>query len=235
MTLQDVMAELEQLGNPGTKKILTKHGAREPFFGVKVGDLKKIVKKIKVDHALALELYATGNSDAMYLAALICDPKQMSVDDLDRWAEGAYWYMIAEYSVAWVAAESGHGFEVARRWIDSGQENYASAGWATLGSLLALTPNEELDLKEIQSLLDRVNKTIHSELNRVRYTMNGFVIAVGSYVEPLHTEAIAVAEAIGKVEVYTGETSCKVPLAAPYIGKATARGSLTKKKKKVRC
>jgi len=46
MTLNEVMSQLEAAGNPGTKKILEKHGAKEPHFGVKVADLKKIVKQI---------------------------------------------------------------------------------------------------------------------------------------------------------------------------------------------
>jgi len=47
MTLHEVMRELEAMGNEQTKKIFLRHGAKEPFFGVKVGDLKKIVKKSK--------------------------------------------------------------------------------------------------------------------------------------------------------------------------------------------
>ena len=78
MTLQEVMTELEAYGNPQTKKTLIPHGAKEPFFGVKVADLKKILKKTKKNHDLSLELYATGNSDAMYLAGLMADEKKIS-------------------------------------------------------------------------------------------------------------------------------------------------------------
>ena len=71
MTKEEVLHALELLGSAATKKIYMRHGAREPFFGVKVGDLKKWKKKIGQDQALALALYNTGNSDAMYLAGLI--------------------------------------------------------------------------------------------------------------------------------------------------------------------
>jgi hypothetical protein len=39
MTVDEVMRELERLGNPTTKRTLMKHGAREPFFGVKIEEL----------------------------------------------------------------------------------------------------------------------------------------------------------------------------------------------------
>ena len=53
----------------------------------------------------------------------------------------------------------------------------------------------------------------------VRYSMNNFVICVGTYVAPLGDAAIAAARALDKVEIYMGETACKVPDAEPYIMK----------------
>ena len=91
MTLEEVMAELEGYGNPQTKNTFIKHGVREPYFGVKVQDMKKIVKKVKKNHQLSLELFATGNSDAMYLAGLIADENKITKNDLNRWAREAYW------------------------------------------------------------------------------------------------------------------------------------------------
>ena len=71
MTAAEIVAELKKLGNESYKKVLIKHGAKEPFYGVKIEDLKKIQKRIKKDYQLALDLYDTGISDAMYLAGLI--------------------------------------------------------------------------------------------------------------------------------------------------------------------
>ena len=68
MSLKDVMAELKKLGNEQQKKTYFRHGVREPVYGVKIADLKVIQKKVKKDYELSLQLYDTGNSDAMYLA-----------------------------------------------------------------------------------------------------------------------------------------------------------------------
>ena len=78
MNKAEVDAELEKFGSESIKNIYLNHGAKEPFFGVKVSDLKTILKKIKNDQHLALELYQTGNSDAMYLAGLAADGSKMS-------------------------------------------------------------------------------------------------------------------------------------------------------------
>lgn len=235
MTTQEILAELETYGNPGTKKIYTKHGAPEPFFGVKVQDLKKIVKKVKKNHELSLELYDTGNSDAMYLAGLIADEKKITKKDLNKWAKNGSWYYISEFAVAWIAAESKFGWELGLNWIDSPKENIASSGWSTLSNYISITPDEELDIEAISDLLDRAEKEVHNAQNRVRYTMNGFIIAVGSYVEALTEKAYEVGKRVGKVKVEMGGTACKVPLAPAYIDKVVSQGRVGKKRKMARC
>lgn len=236
MTVDEVLTELKALGNESTKRTLMKHGAREPFFGVKIEDLKKkLLKRVKADQELALALYDTGNSDAMYLAGLAVDPQKMTKAQLKRWAKGAYWYMISGYTVAGVAAESKFAWDLALEWIDSKQEQVANAGWCTLASWVGITADEKLPLDELKKLLDRVEKQIHAAPNRVRYAMNCFVIAAGGCVVPLNKYAVAVAKRIGKVAVDVGDTSCKVPLASEYIEMMREKGRIGKKRASARC
>jgi 3-methyladenine DNA glycosylase AlkD len=235
MSAMTVIEELQSLGSESIKKVLIKHGAREPFYGVKVEHLKKIQKRIKMDYKLALELYETGISDAMYLAGLIADDAKMTKKDLQRWVEQAYWYMLSEYTVPWVAAGSPVGHELALEWIDSKKENIAAAGWSTLSSLVGTRPDADLDIAELKKLLERVAKTIHQQPNRVRHVMNGFVIAVGSYVPALTAAALETAKKVGTVSVDMGGTACKVPAAADYIQKVKDRGAIGKKRKSAKC
>lgn len=235
MTYEEIMLELEKLGNEQTKQTFFRHGAREPYFGVKIGDLKKLVKYVKKDQALAERLYDSGVSDAMYLAGLSINPKLMSKELLQKWVKQAYWYLLAEYTVAGVAAESPFGKELALEWIESPEEMVAVCGWSTYGGYISITPDEQLDLDEIRSLLKRTRQEIHSERNRVRYAMNGFVIAVGVYVNELIEEANKTAERIGKVHVDVGDTACKVPLATAYIDKVVSMGKAGNKKKTCIC
>ncbi|HXC03456.1 MAG TPA: DNA alkylation repair protein [Bacteroidia bacterium] len=235
MTSKEILSQLKTMGSESTKKVLVKHGAKEPFYGVKVGDLKTIVKKVKVNHTLALELYDSGISDAMYLAGLIADDSKMTKKNLQDWIKKAYWYMLSEYTVPWVAAGSMHGHELAKEWIESKDEKTAAAGWVTYSCLLAIKDDKELDMKEIKSLVDRIQKDIHKSPNRVRHTMNNFIISVGGYIAPLSEHAIAAAKKIGTVQVNMGDTACKVPSAPAYIEKMKERGSFTKKKKTVKC
>ena len=235
MTAKEIVEQLKPLGAESYKKVLRNHGVPEPLFGVKIEELKKFQKRIKQDYQLALDLFDTGNYDAMYLAGLIADDMKMSKKDLQQWAKKAHCQGISEYTVPWVASESRFGLELAREWIESKQESIAATGWATLSSLLAIKDDAELDVTELKKLLERVQKTIHQQPNRVRYTMNGFVVAVGSYVRELTEPAMQTAKQMGAVTVEMDGTACKVPSAADYILKMQKRGAIGKKRKTAKC
>jgi len=235
MTVQQIMTELKSRGDEQIKKIFLKHGVKEPFFGVRIEYLKAIQKKIKTDYKLALDLYATGNADAMYLAGLITDDASMTKADLQTWVKQAVSNNISEYTVPWVASGSRHGYELGMRWINAKEDHIVTAGWATLGGWVATRPDEALDLPAIKDLLQKVKKEIHGAPNRVRYTMNNFVICVGSYVKPLTADAMATAAAIGEVTVNMNGTACKVPSAAEYIQKVRDKGKWGVKKKTMKC
>ncbi len=235
MTTKEILTELQEYGDEPTRNTLIKHGAKEPLFGVKVQDLKKILKRTKKNHELSLELYATGNSDAMYLAGLMADEKQITKEQLTDWVEKAYWSYLSEYTVPWVAAETEFGFELGLTWINSKAEGIASAGWSTLAYYAAVNEDDHLDIGMYKKLLDRVAIDIHRAKNRVKYTMNGFVISVGTYVKNLTEKATEVAEKIGVVEVDMNGTACKVPFARDYIQKVIDKQRVGKKRKTARC
>jgi 3-methyladenine DNA glycosylase AlkD len=205
------------------------------MFGVKVADLKVIAKKIKGEQALALQLYDSGNYDAMYLAGLVADGSLMSKKALEHWAKGTHCEALCGYTVPWVAAESRYGRELALKWIDSKKEATAVCGWSTYAGIVATRPDEELDLDEIAGLLERMAANAKTAPNKVRYAMNQFVIAVGSYVKPLLKVAKKTARTIGTVSVDMGDTACQVPDAVAYIEKVEAMGRVGKKRKTMKC
>ena len=235
MKLKEAMAALAAKGSESVKVLWLKHGAKEPFFGVKIGDLKPLARKLKGEQALALELYATGNGDAQYLAGMVADGAAMTRAQLQSWADGAAWRMISATIVPWVVSENAEGFAVAMKWIDSPKESLAIAGWHSLGALVTVRPDAELPIKELGALLDRIAKMLPQAPNRVRQAMNSFVISCGTYVAPLGANAIATARKLGQVEVDVGDTDCRIPDAESYIMKSRRGAPIAPKRKTVRC
>jgi 3-methyladenine DNA glycosylase AlkD len=236
-TITSIMAELKKKGSEKTCQMYARHGmATKNMFGVSMADLKVIAKTIKKQQTLALELYETGNSDAMYLAGLVADGSRMTKKQLIAWAEGAAnLQMISEYTVPWVTVENPEGRDLAMQWIKSKKEHFATSGWCTYSGFLAIKPDAELNLLEIESLLATIVKEINGTQNRVRYTMNNFVIAVGTYVKPLVKQAKASARQMGTVSVDLGDTACSIRPAIPQIEKIESSGRIGQKRKTIRC
>jgi hypothetical protein len=235
MDLENVMQELEALGKDRIKKTYISNGAHEPLFGVATGAMKPLAKLIKKDQALAEQLYATGNYDAMYFAGIIADPKAMTEADFNRWIDGAYFYMLSDYVVAVTLAEAGIAQEVADNCIASGEELKMSAGWSCYCWLLGNRKDSEFSSSKLADMLDQVEKTIHESPERTKSAMNSFIYTVGISYLPLHEKAVGTAKAVGPVEIKRDNKKPSIVLAAETIQKEIDRGKLGFKRKYVRC
>jgi 3-methyladenine DNA glycosylase AlkD len=225
MTFQEAMAALERAGSAQTRKTYARHGAKEPMFGVSFAVLSGLVKRIRVDHELALQLWDTGNFDARNLALKIADPARITPADLDRWASGMHARMCGIY-IASLAAESPHAHAKAKQWLADKDVDRRCAGWGVLAQLA----QRDADAPDapFADALARIEKSIHAAPNAEREPMNGAVIAIGCRNVALRKAALAAAKRIGKVEVDHGDTACKTPDAAQYIektwGYSTSKG-----------
>jgi 3-methyladenine DNA glycosylase AlkD len=225
LTYAQVMAELEAAGSAQTRKTYLRHGASEPLFGVSFAMLKAMLKRIKVDHELAIALWDSGNYDARNLAVKVVDPSAMAPADLDRWARGAGGAMCTNY-VALVAVDGPHARSKVSEWLASAENAERTAGWSLLGQL-ALR-DESLPDAWFATWLDTIERTIHTAPNSQREAMNQSVIGIGCRNQALRGLATAAARRIGPVEIDHGDTACETRDAASDIEKswahATARG-----------
>lgn len=235
LDFDSVMRELESLGTEHTKRSYLSRGVREPLFGVATGAMKPLRKQAGVDQGLADRLWETGNYDAMYFAGMIADVRAMTEADFDRWIAGAYSPMISDFIVAVTLAESDLAQDVANRWIRSGEENKASAGWACYEWLLGWRPDSYFDPEVVQRLLQLAAQTIHESSPRLKRAMNDFIVAAGVSYQPLHEQALQIADEIGVVEVVSNGEVKTLASAAEQIRKAAEKGRLGFKRRAVRC
>lgn len=221
-TLSAAMRALEQAGSEQTRKTYARHGATGPMFGVSFATLKQLVKRIGVDHELALELWSTGNHDARTLAVKLADPARVTRAVLERWAKefgapGCLMYVAA------LAAESPHGPALARKWLTAKSERLRVTGWALAGQLAAA--DEAGDDAWFTELVARIEREIHAAPNGERDAMNRALIQLGGRSKALRRSAAAAARRMGTLEIDYGDTSCKAPDAASYLEKTWAHAA----------
>jgi 3-methyladenine DNA glycosylase AlkD len=61
-----------------------KSGAGDNQFGVSLGGIRALAKKIRTNHELALSLWETGNVDAQFRATLLILPRKLSAKEMNR-------------------------------------------------------------------------------------------------------------------------------------------------------
>jgi 3-methyladenine DNA glycosylase AlkD len=229
MEWQEVMRALEACGTAQNRKVYARHGVSGAMFGVSYANLYAWQKKLKTNHALAEQLWATGNHDAQVLATLIADPKQLTAKQADDWAKSLDNYPIGEMFARFIANTPLLEAK-AKQWHKAKSEWTSAVGW-TLVAHLALHPPDVPDAY-FAPYLQAIERDIHTNKNRVRHEMNGALIAIGLRNAELEKLALAVAKKIGKVEVDHGATNCKTPDAAEYIAKTQAYRHQKKKRAK---
>jgi hypothetical protein len=205
-SLAETMRALEQAGSAQTRRTYARHGAQEPMFGVSFATLKTLVKRIGVDHDLALALK-------------VADPARMKPSELDRWAREHALRMCGLY-VTLLAAEGPHGAKQARAWLASPHAGLRAAGWALTGHLANL--DEAAPEPWFRERLAQIERSIHRVTNAEREAMNTALITIGGRSPALRKAALAAARRIGKVHVDHGDTACKTPDAVPYLEKLWA-------------
>jgi 3-methyladenine DNA glycosylase AlkD len=224
MDADEVLTTLKALGKPQTAAIYQRHGSGDNVFGVLTSELQKLKKKIKVDHALALELWDTGNAEARIVALLIADPTQISRTDAETWIQSSPVRFLGSY-LADFFARGPLADALMRHWMKSKDECPRELSYSILGSRLRNDP-ESISDENARNILTAIEQQLQQSPNWVRYAMNSALIAIGVFKPALRAEAIAAAQRIGKVEVDHGLTNCKTPDAAAYIEKTSQRKRL---------
>ncbi len=220
MTLAETMAALEAAGTAQARKTYTRHGATGPMFGTSFATLKGLMKRIDVDHELALALWETGNFDARNLAMKIVDSTRMGPDDLDRWAREASTALGCGGYAAALPSEGPLGTLKAREWLASADPALRGAAWSLVGQLAFR--DEATPDAFFAALLDQIAGTIHTAPNDERAGMNRAVITIGCRNADMRALALAAAKRIGAVDVDHGDTACETPDAQAAIEKAWA-------------
>lgn len=221
MNAQEIVVTLRKLGKAERAALYKRHGAGDDVYGVLTSDIVKLQKKIKVDHGLAMELWATGNGEARILALQIADPAKLTRAEAERFLEDGPVPFVGCYLSALVA-RSAIAEPVMRKWMKSRDEDAREMGYGVFAGRLK-NDSASIDDGDAEKVLLTIEKEIHRSPNRARHAMNVALIAIGVYKPALRRAALDAAKRIGKVEVDHGETYCKTPDAYAYIEKGSTR------------
>lgn len=218
-TLKDALKQLEALGSEDIRAYNAKSnpffgdGAGDNQFGVQLGDIRTVAKKIKTDHALALALWDTGNVDAQFLATLLMEPKKLSAKEMDRLVRSISFVRVADWLISYVLANFPDKDTLREGWMNDKDRWAARAGWQLTASRVAKSP-EGLDLP---ALLDRIESEMAAARPEVQWPMNNTLANIGIHNPKLRKRAIEIGEKLGIYRDYPVSKGCTSPFAPIWI------------------
>jgi len=219
MTVKEVLALLEPLGDAARRKHNVKAGAPENQFGVKLGDVRAIAKKIKTDHGLALGLWGTGNVEAQLVATLVVKPTSLSADELDTMTRSTTCAQVADWLNSYVVAQHPERDALGEKWMKDKDRWAARAGW----NLTAGRVSKGADGLDLGALLDRIEQEMPKAKPEVQWTMNGTLGAIGIESAAHRTRVIAIGEKIGLYRDWPVSKGCTPPYVPVWVSAMVKR------------
>lgn len=220
MTAKSILAQLRTMGDDARRKHNIKAGAPENQFGVKLGDLRAVAKKIKPPpplHELGLELWESGNLEAQLLATLLLKPGAMSAKEVDALTRSTTCSQVAEWMNAYVVAQHPEKATLRKKWMS---ENPVKNAWAARAGwhLTASCVNKgTIDGIDPAALLDRIEKELPKAKPEVQWTMNNTLGAIGIHHAALRARAIKIGERIGLYKDWPVSKGCTPPYVPVWV------------------
>lgn len=213
MTLNETLKQLKALGDAKVRAQNAKSGAGDNQFGVSLGDIRALAKKIKTNHALALSLWDTENADAQFLATLLIEPKKLSAKDMDRMVRSISFSRVADWLISYVVRQHSDKEALRQKWMVDDNRWAARAGWDLTCERVAKNP----DGLDLPALLSRIESELAGAAPEVQWTMNNSLATIGIHTQKLRKRAIDIGEKIGLYRDWPVSKGCTPPFAPIWI------------------
>jgi 3-methyladenine DNA glycosylase AlkD len=177
------------------------HSAR--VFGVSLGTMRPLAKRLGKDHALAMTLWNTGWLEARVLAALVDDPRRVTRRQMNVWAAEFDNWAVCDAVCGHLFDRTPFAWEKARQWADSPREFVKRAAFTLIASL-AVHEKAASDARFV-ALLPLIEQGAHDTRNFVKKGVNWALRQIGKRNLALHAAALAVAKRLSESQ----EAACR--------------------------
>ena len=199
MTTREVLAWLKKKGTRRTVLGMARYGIEaKRAFGVPMGTLLSLRKKLGKDHALATELWASGWYEARLLASLVGDPARVTPRQMNAWATSFENWADCDTVCFNLFDRTPFAWDRARQWVKSPRE-FVKRGGFVLMACLALHDKAAPD-KRFLALLPLIERGAKDERNFVKKAVSWALRGIGRRNRSLHAAAVAVAKRLALLQ-----------------------------------
>jgi 3-methyladenine DNA glycosylase AlkD len=218
-TTEKVMRELAALENPKMREANERHG---DDHGVNLTRLRALAKRLKIQHDLALQLWATGDTAGRLLATLVCRPKAFSATELDAMIRDIRSPKLLDWFIVNVVKPGPHAEELRQRWKD-GDDLVGRAGW----SLTTERVVKKAGGLDLDALLDQIEKEMKQAPAQKQWAMNHCLAEIGIRHSEHRARAVGIGKQLAVLIDYPAAPGCTPPYAPVWIAEMVRRNKNT--------
>jgi len=198
MDYEEIIQKLQSLANPENVKGMARYGITiKNNLGISIYQLRPLAKEIGTNHPLALKLWDSKIHDARLLACFIDDPKKVTADQMDAWAEDFDSWDICDQACTSLFDLSPLAYEKVYRWADHEKEFVKRAAFSLIAGL-AVHDKTATD-KKFEEFFSIIIKHSVDERNYVKKAVNWALRNIGKRNLHLNKRAIETAKEIQKI------------------------------------
>jgi 3-methyladenine DNA glycosylase AlkD len=195
MQVSEIIDILRSYANPDAVNGMARFGINpDNTLGISMPVLRKLASQVRKDHSLAHSLWESGIHEARILAALVDDPKSVSIIQMDNWVKEFDSWDVCDQVCMNLFCLNPHAFDKAVEWSQNEQEFIKRAGFALMASL-SLSKVKAIDDKYVP-LLAAIEKESWDGRNYVKKAVNWALRQIGKRNLNLNKLAIAAGKRI---------------------------------------
>jgi len=199
MECTEILQRLRSLSNPEAVAGLARFGISvKQAYGVPSPVLRQMAREIGRNHTLARRLWDSGIHDAKGLAALIDDPRQVTEEQMERWARGFDSWAVVDGCCNNLFRMTAYAYRKAVEWTRREEEYVKRAGYVLM-ACLAVHDKQAKD-EVFTRFLSLLQKGASDERNFVKKAVNWALRQIGKRNLRLREKAIETAREIRKLD-----------------------------------
>jgi len=219
MNTDDILAEFEAACSERLRAQNARHGVDQPQFGVKMGDIRAMAKRIKKNHPLAIDLWSSGYFEGQMLALLILNPCELTVEDMDGMVQSIRSPQVADWFGTNVSKKHPDKEQARQIWMVSDHSWALRAGWSLTAERIA----KDADGLNLEALLERIATEMPTASPQVQWMMNTALAFIGIHHAALREQAVTLGERMGIYRDYPTPKGCTSPFAPIWIAEMVRR------------
>ncbi len=210
--VHSVLASLERRGSKRNRDRMARYGiVAEKAYGVSVGDLRDLGKRLGRNHELALALWETGVYEARMMTPFVDEPERVTPAQMDRWCRDFDNWAICDALCFHLFDKTPHAFRKVEQWAKRKAEFEKRAAFALLASPAG--HDKQASDEAFLRCLPLVERAAEDDRNFVKKGVSWALRGIGHRSPELHAAAVELAQRLAAS-----------PQAAPrWVGKDALR------------